>query len=208
MNIRTLFVFALSAALFGLPDGAFAEDAATAKADPPRVRLETSLGNIDLEVYPEFAPISAENFLRLVDDGFYDGLIFHRVIANFMIQAGGYDAEMTYRNEPGTIINESSNGLLNRKQYVAMARLADPDSAGAQFFINVKRNPHLDGSRGKPGYSVFGKVVAGWDVVEEIELSDTGIKAGMPAVPDTPIVIKQASRLNPASQPESAPAGY
>jgi peptidyl-prolyl cis-trans isomerase A (cyclophilin A) len=135
-----------------------------------------------------------------VDDEFYNGLIFHRVIANFMIQAGGYDAEMTYRNEPGTIVNESANGLLNRKGYLAMARLADPDSAGAQFFINVRRNPHLDGKRGAPGYAVFGKVVAGWDVVEEIELSDTGIKAGMPAVPDTPILINQAIRLPAAAQ--------
>jgi peptidyl-prolyl cis-trans isomerase A (cyclophilin A) len=196
MNTRIIFLFLVAAALAGLAGHALAQDAEAAKAEaPPRVRLETSLGNIDLELYPEYAPITVENFLRLVDAGFYNGLIFHRVIANFMIQTGGYDAEMNYRDEPGTIVNESSNGLLNRKQYLAMARLSDPDSAGTQFFINVRRNPNLDASRGKPGYAVFGKVIGGWDVVEEIELSDTGIKAGMPAVPDTPIVIKQATRL-------------
>ncbi|MDH3641194.1 MAG: peptidylprolyl isomerase [Gammaproteobacteria bacterium] len=196
MNIRTKLLYTLLVIAY-LPGWTFAEEAQAAN---PQVRLETSLGTIDIELYPEFAPVTVENFLGLVDDDFYNGLIFHRVIANFMIQAGGYDSDMNYRNEPGTIVNESANGLLNRKGYLAMARLTDPDSAGAQFFINVRRNPHLDGKRGAPGYAVFGKVTAGWDVVEEIELSDTGIKAGMPAVPDTPIVINRAIRLPAAAQ--------
>ena len=191
MNTRNIFLFVICA-LSGLPGLSLAAEAAQAL---PIVRLETNLGNIDMELYPAYAPITVENFLRLVDDGFYDGLIFHRVIANFMVQAGGFDAEMNRREDPVTIFNESRNGLLNRKQYVAMARLDDPDSAGTQFFINVRRNSNLDGSMRAPGYAVFAKVIDGWDVVQEIELSDTGIKAGMAAVPDTPIVIRQATRL-------------
>ena len=191
MNTRNIFLFVICA-LSGLPGLSLAADAAQAL---PIVRLETNLGNIDMELYPAYAPITVGNFLRLVDDGFYDGLIFHRVIANFMVQAGGFDAEMNRREDPVTIFNESRNGLLNRKQYVAMARLDDPDSAGTQFFINVRRNSNLDGSMRAPGYAVFAKVIDGWDVVQEIELSDTGIKAGMAAVPDTPIVIRQATRL-------------
>jgi peptidyl-prolyl cis-trans isomerase A (cyclophilin A) len=135
------------------------------------------------------------NFLRLVDDGFYDGLIFHRVIANFMIQTGGYDAGMNEREPPGTVPNESFNGLRNRTGTLAMARLEDPDSADAQFFINVNDNAHLDAAPGVPGYTVFGRVIAGMDVVTDIELADTGIRAGMAAVPETPIVLERAERL-------------
>jgi cyclophilin family peptidyl-prolyl cis-trans isomerase len=193
MNTRNIFLFVICA-LSGLPGLLLAPRAEAAEA-LPIVRLETNLGNIDMELYPAYAPITVGNFLRLVDDGFYDGLIFHRVIANFMVQAGGFDAEMNRREDPVTIFNESRNGLLNRKRYVAMARLDDPDSAGTQFFINVRRNSNLDGSMKAPGYAVFAKVIGGWDVVHEIELSDTGIKAGMAAVPDTSIVIRQASRL-------------
>ncbi len=182
-----------------LPGPIYAEQAQP--PDPPvRVRLATSLGNIDLELYPEYAPATVANFLHLVDEGFYQGLIFHRVMANFMVQAGGFDSKMNNREAPHTIVNESSNGLLNRKRYVAMARLDDPDSAGTQFFINVRNNPHLDAKRTAPGYTVFAKVVHGWEVVVKIELSDTGIKAGMPAVPDTPIVIKQITRLDPVAK--------
>jgi cyclophilin family peptidyl-prolyl cis-trans isomerase len=196
MNTRIIFLFALSA-LIGLSGSAFAadDDAGAQAAALPQVRLETNLGNIDFELYPEYAPITVANFLRLVDDDFYDGLIFHRVIAGFMVQAGGFDSQMSYREESATITNESLNGLLNRTQYVAMARLSDPDSAGSQFFINVGRNENLDGRRGRPGYSVFAKVIGGWDVVQEIEQAKTGTKDGMSDVPDTPIVIKQAIRL-------------
>jgi peptidyl-prolyl cis-trans isomerase A (cyclophilin A) len=196
MMTRILFLLTVFA-LWAFSEPGFADD-------PPRVRLETSLGNIELELYPDRAPITVANFLQLVDDGFYQGLIFHRVIANFMIQGGGFDSQMGYHEAPATIVNESSNGLLNRKRYVAMARTDHPDSAGAQFFVNVRRNPHLDGKRGAAGYAVFGKVIEGWDVVEEIELSDTGIKAGMPAVPDTAIVINSATLLNPPDPVTSA----
>ena len=164
-------------------------------ADNPKVRLSTTLGNIDIELYPEKAPRSVENFLDLVDTGFYDGLIFHRVVAGFVIQAGGYDEKLTYRDPPRSVPNESGNGLPNKKYSVALARLADPDSADTQFFINVKHNPNLDGSRVEPGYTVFGQVIAGMSVVHAIELQDTHIEAGMAGVPEQDVIINAARRL-------------
>ncbi|MEM8766993.1 MAG: peptidylprolyl isomerase [Pseudomonadota bacterium] len=159
------------------------------------MRLETNLGNIDLELYPERAPETVANFLARVDEGFYDGLIFHRVVAGFVIQAGGYDHKLTYRPPPATVANESVGGLRNEKYTVAMARLADPDSADTQFFINVKHNPHLDATGDKPGYTVFARVIDGDYVVTTIELVDTGIEAGMAGVPEEDVIIKQAVRL-------------
>ena len=163
-------------------------------SERPVVRVQTNLGHFDIELLPKQAPASVANFLARVDDGFYEGLIFHRVISNFMIQAGGYDAALTYRAPPATVVNESANGLRNRKGAVAMARLADPDSADTQFFINTKDNGHLDAKRGQPGYSVFGQVVAGWDTVTKIELVDTGRRNGMAGVPEQPVVIESIQR--------------
>ena len=172
---------------------------AAAESDPappaPIVRLETTHGNIDIRLNPARAPHSVANFLQLVEDDFYNGLIFHRVVAGFVIQAGGYDENLTYRPPPDTVVNESMNGLNNRKYSVAMARLSDPDSADTQFFINTKHNPNLDGSRGKPGYTVFGQVVAGMDVVIRIELVDTHLEGGMAGVPEQDVVITRAFLL-------------
>lgn len=168
---------------------------AAAAAGTPVVRLETTLGSIDIELYPERAPASVENFLTLVDNGFYDGLIFHRVVAGFVIQAGGYDENLGYRPPPGTVVNESANGLRNQKYSVAMARLADPDSADTQFFINVRHNPNLDGDRTRPGYTVFGQVIAGMDTVTDIELVDTHVEGGMAGVPEADVIITRAYRL-------------
>ena len=177
------------AALIALSASGSADDPA------PVVRLETSAGNIDIELFPEEAPKSVDNFLRLVEENFYDGLIFHRVIANFMIQAGGYDAAMMYRKAPGTVVNESSNGLSNVRGTVAMARTSHPDSADAQFFVNVKDNAYLDARGGQPGYTVFGKVVAGMEAVTEVESSETHGRKGMTDVPVENIVIRSATRL-------------
>jgi len=169
---------------------------ATAEEALPKVLLETSMGDIVVEVFTERAPVTAANFLELVEQDFYDGLIFHRVIAGFVIQAGGYDAGMNYREPPGdNIVNESGNGLVNARGTLAMARQSDPDSANTQFFINVADNTHLDAKPGQPGYAVFGRVIDGMDVVTEIELSDTTRKAGMAGVPEQPIVIESAERL-------------
>lgn len=187
--------------ILGLQGGVAAQaEEAQEETAKPKVRLSTTLGDIDLALFPDRAPLTVANFLRLVDDGFYDGLIFHRVIANFMIQAGGHDAEMHYRDPPATVPNESFNGLRNRKFRIAMARQSDPDSADAQFFINVSNNTHLDAKPGTPGYTVFGEVIAGHEVVEQIELADTvnfdlGDGTRMAAVPASPIVITKATRL-------------
>ena len=170
--------------------------ATAANADEaPSVLLETSAGEIRIRLLPDKAPRSVDNFLQLADDGFYDGLIFHRVIANFVIQAGGYDAELNHRKPPRTVANESFNGLRNRRGTVAMARLSDPNSADAQFFINVNDNAHLDAKAGQPGYTVFGEVTAGMDAVTAIELSDTQVRNGMAGVPEAPIVIHRLRRV-------------
>ena len=168
---------------------------ATADESAPVVRFATSAGTIDIELFPSKSPQTVENFLQLVDDGFYDGLIFHRVIASFMVQTGGYDGAMIYRKPPRTVVNESCNGLSNSRGTVAMARTADADSADAQFFINVKDNAYLDGNTGKPGYTVFGKVIEGMEAVTDVELSDTQRRAGMADVPVENVVIQSANRL-------------
>ena len=166
-----------------------------AAAEAPMVRLETTAGNIDIALRSAEAPESVANFLDLVDSNFYDGLIFHRVVANFVIQAGGYDAQLNYREPPRQVPNESRNGLANRRGTVAMARLADPHSADAQFYINVNDNAHLDPQGGSFGYTVFGDVVAGMETVVDIELVDTEVQNGMVGVPITPVVIHRARRL-------------
>ncbi|HEX7037407.1 MAG TPA: peptidylprolyl isomerase [Pseudomonadales bacterium] len=184
-----------SAALAVLVSVALGAGSTLAAEDNPRVRLQTTLGPIEVELFEAEAPQTVANFLKLVDQDFYDGLIFHRVIAGFMVQAGGYDAGMNYREAPNTVPNESDNGLKNTVGTLAMARLSDPDSAGAQFYINVEDNEHLNARPGQPGYTVFGRVVEGMDVVTEIELAETTRKAGMPDVPKVPIVIEDIERL-------------
>ena len=156
----------------------------------PRVLIETSQGNIELELLPKFAPKHVDNFLNLVEQEFYPGLIFHRVIPGFMIQAGGYDADINYREHKEiTVPNESFNGLKNRRGSVAAARLDDPDSADTQFFINVENNAFLDAKPNQPGYTVFGRVTDGFDTIERIELTDTHLRKGMAGVPEEPIII-------------------
>ena len=166
-------------------------------ADPmPRVRRTTSLGDIELELNRTAAPATVDNFLTYVRDGFYDGTIFHRVIAGFMIQGGGFDLDLRQKATRPPIANEADNGLNNRTGTIAMARTPDPHSASAQFFINVKDNDFLD-HRAKTmkgwGYCVFGQVVSGMNVVHAIENSPTTTHQGMPDVPREPVVIKQAT---------------
>jgi peptidyl-prolyl cis-trans isomerase A (cyclophilin A) len=166
-------------------------------ADAPRVKFATSMGDIVVEVYPDKAPKSAENFLQYVKDKHYDGTIFHRVIDNFMIQGGGMDAKMVERKTRAPVPHEGraalAKGLKNEVGTLAMARTNDPDSATAQFFINIKDNAFLDPSAQQPGYTVFGKVVSGMDIVNKIRTVPTG-NAGMHQnVPSTPIVITSAT---------------
>lgn len=172
-----------------------------ANADQPQVILTTSVGTMIATLDEERAPHTVANFLELVEAGFYDGLIFHRVIAGFVIQTGGYDVHMERREGPRNIPNESFNGLMNRKGTLSMARLADPDSANSQFFINLDANTHLDALPGKPGYAVFGHLVTGTDVAEIIEFAETGIRQGMAGVPLEPILILTARRRREESRP-------
>jgi cyclophilin family peptidyl-prolyl cis-trans isomerase len=167
--------------------------AAQGQEQHPTVVLDTSKGPITLELYPDKAPITVENFLKYVDDGFYDNLIFHRVIPGFMIQGGGMTDQMREKqeNKRAPIKNESGNGLTNTRGTIAMARTSDPNSATCQFFINHKDNPSLETGA---GYAVFGKVTQGMDVVDAIAKVSTTNRNGHGDVPVTPIYIKSAKR--------------
>ena len=174
-------------------------------AENPRVLMKTTDGDITIELYADKSPITVENFLRYADEGHYDGTVFHRVISNFMIQGGGFDAELKEKETRGPIVNESKNKLHNTRGTLAMARASDPDSAAAQFFINQRSNLRLDWSGGKDGYTVFGEVVDGMQVVDIISLTDTGSAQAQTTrgptvfqdVPVQPIVILSVTRLTP-----------
>ena len=168
---------------------------ARAERSNPLVRLETSLGEITLELYPDKAPATVANFLQYVREGVYDGTIFHRVINGFMIQGGGLDANLNPKPTRAPIQNEADNGLTNQPYTVAMARTSDPHSATSQFFINVADNKFLNHTAKTPmgwGYAVFGRVVRGREVVDQIKAVPTGNRDGDQNVPLTPVVIGKA----------------
>ncbi len=167
-----------------------------ARAANPVVVMETSKGTIKIELEQEKAPITVKNFLSYTEDKFYDGTIFHRVMGkensarDFMIQCGGFEPGMKQKKTKATIKNEANNGLSNKRGTLAMARTSDPDSASSQFFINVVDNDFLDRSAQSDGYTVFGKVIEGMDVVDKIKAVPTGSKGGHQNVPNEDIVIK------------------
>ena len=159
----------------------------------PRVLLETSMGNITVELFKDKAPITVRNFINYVKEGFYDGLIFHRVIPHFMIKGGGLDENLQQKKTKFAIKNEADNGLKNIKGSIAMARTAVVDSATSQFFINVNDNSSLDHTgknMNQYGYAVFGQVCDGMEVVDAIRLVKTGHKGGHGDVPLEPVFIK------------------
>jgi cyclophilin family peptidyl-prolyl cis-trans isomerase len=163
-------------------------------ADTPHVTLKTNMGNIVLELYPEKAPLSVANFLQYVKSGQYNGTIFHRVIAGFMIQGGGFDKDMHEKPTRPPIKNEANNGLHNTTYSIAMARTQAPHSATAQFFINTANNSALDyPSRDGWGYAVFGKVIDGAAVVDKIKQVNTVSRGMYQDVPETPVVIESAT---------------
>ncbi len=167
--------------------------AATA-ADAPKVKLSTSAGDIVLELYPDKAPKSVENFLQYVRDKHYDGTVFHRVMDGFMIQGGGFTADLQQKPTRAPIALEASNGLKNDRGTIAMARTANPNSATAQFFINVVNNASLNApSPDGHGYAVFGKVVTGMDVVDKIKGVAVGNQGPYQNVPKTPVTILKAT---------------
>ncbi len=170
MRLDFLYPYLLAGLVFLLCSPLWAEVDVTnpPEESKPRIIIETNLGNIEIELRPASAPLTVRNFLQYADRNYYDGTIFHRVIQGFIIQTGGFDNKLN-AFEPGQpVINESVGGLANTKGSIAMARSHDPDSARAQFFINLKDNHHFDAQYGNPGHTVFGQVVAGMNVVQNI----------------------------------------
>ena len=162
-------------------------------AKNPTLVLETNLGKIKIELFQKEAPISVKNFLDYAKSGFYDGTIFHRVIPGFMIQGGGFTADLTEKSTKPPIKNEATNGLKNDRGTLAMARTNVVDSASSQFFVNVANNDFLNHREGGPeafGYAVFGKVISGMDVVDKIAATQTGMQKGFSDVPVKPVIIK------------------
>jgi peptidyl-prolyl cis-trans isomerase A (cyclophilin A) len=191
---RILSVAALSLFLCG---GAAAAETGPA-AKNPVVLMETSMGNVKIQLDAQKAPISVKNFLDYAGSGFYNGTIFHRVIPGFMIQGGGFTADMSQKPTKPPIKNEAGNGLKNDRGTIAMARTMVVDSATAQFFINVVDNAmlnHRDDSMQGYGYAVFGKVIEGMDVVDKIAKVKTGRQKGMGDVPETAVLIKSMKVL-------------
>ena len=172
----------------------------------PSVEFQTSQGNFTVELYPEKAPKTVANFLQYVKDGFYENTIFHRVINHFMIQGGGFERDLSEKSTRAPITNEASNGLLNELGTIAMARTADPDSATAQFFVNLTDNQFLNYVGPDPdqiGYCVFGKVTSGIEVVQKIGLVQTNTVGRNSDVPVKPIIIKSVKLLSEVAKEDS-----
>jgi cyclophilin family peptidyl-prolyl cis-trans isomerase len=199
MHISGLLVIALT----------FCFNIASYAADP-QVEIRTNLGNMTVELYPDKAPKTVDNFLRYVKDGHYRNTVFHRVIPGFMIQGGGFDKALMQKPTRQPVENEAANGLRNDTGIIAMARTSDPHSATAQFFINVANNTFLNYTSPTPrgyGYTVFGKVINGMDVAEKIAATPTGMRGPFPSdVPKSDIVIEDIKLVVAESLPSSNPS--
>ena len=193
---------AASALLVALTFSAGLTTALAAEPAAPKVKFVTTEGDFVVEVYPDKAPKTVENFLQYVKDKHYDGTIFHRVINNFMVQGGGYDGAYAEKKTRAPVVHEGREALAkggpkNTVGTLAMARTNDPNSATSQFFINVNNNDFLNPSMQVPGYTVFGKVTSGLDVVNKIKALPTGSGGPFPSdVPKTPVMIKSATLVN------------
>jgi cyclophilin family peptidyl-prolyl cis-trans isomerase len=200
---RIVTIVLLAAGVLGAPalvaeeTPASAPPAAPVPSGPPRVRFDTSMGSFVVKLNAERAPLTAANFLRYVREGYYKGMIFHRVIENFVAQAGGYTADYQPKAAHEPIVNESGNGLTNQRGTIAMARTEQPHTASSQFYVNLVDNPVLDPQQSRWGYAVFGEVVDGMDVIDRIGHTPTG-KAGPfnKDAPLKPVVIEKAQLLN------------
>ncbi len=196
-TLNTLAKHLLSLTLIVLSSSAMAEN--------PIVKLETTEGDITVVLFADKSPKTVENFLAHVDEGFYEGTVFHRVINNFMVQGGGFDVDLKQKKTERKVINESKNRVHNNRGTLAMARTSDPDSASSQFFINQRNNPRLDWTPFKPGYTVFGEVLTGIRIVDFMASTPTGNAVGktdkgqMPLqnVPLDPIVLLRVTRVSP-----------
>lgn len=200
-SLRRLGTALLASVLLAAGANAAAANSTTNEGAKPmttdtRVKLQTNQGDIVIELNAEKAPKTTDNFLKYVRDGFYDGTVFHRVINNFMIQGGGFEAGMKQKTTHEAVENEANNGLKNNRYTLAMARTSDPHSATAQFFINVSDNDFLNFTAPTPngwGYAVFGEVVEGTEVVEQIKGVKTGTKGFHQDVPTEDVIIEKAT---------------
>ena len=183
----------LSLAVLVMPLAAHAETSTSA----PQVVIKTSEGDITVSLFQDKSPLTVANFLAYVDSGFYNGTIFHRVIPNFMVQGGGFLPDMTEKDKGDPVANESQNRVHNTRGTLAMARTNDPDSATSQFFINQRNNLQLDWAPGREGYTVFGEVILGMDIVDFMATAPTGNSGRFSDVPVEPIVIKEIVRQKP-----------
>lgn len=166
-------------------------------ADFPQIRVETTAGDFTLELDDERAPLTVENFMRYVRDGFYEGTIFHRIVGGFVIQGGGYTVDLEAKKTRAPVHNESGNGLQNRRLWVAMARTSDPHSADSQFYINLSDNLDLDPKPTRWGYAVFGQVIDGADVVDEIGYRPTSPNDTFQNLPAAPVIIERMVIVSP-----------
>ena len=159
------------------------------------LKFQTTLGSFTIELHEADAPVTCENFLAYADAGYFDGTIFHRVIPGFVIQGGGFTADMVQKKTRAPIRNEAANGLKNRRGSLSMARTNDPHSATSQFFVNLADNPALDAGRGGPGYAVFAHVMSGLDVVDAIAAVATGRHGHHDDVPVDPVIVESVTRV-------------
>ena len=159
------------------------------------IRFETTLGDFTVELLEKEAPLSVANFLRYVDDGYFDGTIFHRIVPGFVIQGGGFTEDMTQKRTQPPVKNEADNGVKNKRGSLSMARTNDINSATSQFFVNLKDNDFLDHSRGNFGYAVFARVTSGMDVVDKIAAVGTGRRGGFDDVPLEAVIMKSVKRM-------------
>lgn len=190
------FLLLFSMAAIGEEPAETAPAAGPATTQPTRVRFETTMGNFVVRLDPARAPITVENFLRYIREGQYEGVLFHRVIANFLVQTGGYDSNYQLKPVHGNVVNESGNGLQNRRGAVGLARTESPHSGTCQFFINLADNPDLNPLPTRWGYAVFGEVVEGMEVVDRIGNSPTGAVGPFKEnAPLKPIMIQKAVLL-------------
>ena len=185
-------LFTLSYAL--LAQAEQATNTPAIEAEKPQVVMQTSMGKMVITLLPGKAPVTVANFLAYVDAGFYDNTIFHRVIPGFVIQGGGFDASMRQKQTNAPIVNESDNGLANRRGTLSMARLPDPDSATTQFFINLENNTNLNASFNKPGYAVFAEVTEGLPIIDMVSRVRTGTVKQHRDVPLEPVLILSVQR--------------
>lgn len=197
LSVRTVFTClgSLIITLAMLAPVAQAQQSSNDNEELPLVRVSTTEGAFTVRLRPDYAPLTVANFLQYVEEGFYDGTLFHRVIPGFMIQGGGFDPDLRKKQTRDPVVNESSQTAKNLRGSLAMARTRDPDSATAQFFINLVDNPHLNATESRPGYTVFGKVTEGMGAVDAIARANTTRAGGMSDVPADPVIIESISLI-------------